>query len=73
MRLILLAVVVVLGGCVSGKVYQRDVGELRAKVGVLEGLVSEKEDAIRVYEKIYRETRQIYEKVNYRAKGGVDK
>lgn len=73
MRIVLIASVLAFSGCVSGKVYKRDVGDLRAKVSVLEAQVKEKDDAIKVYEKIYRETRQIYEKVEKRAKRGKDK
>jgi hypothetical protein len=73
MRLMVLAALVVLCGCVSGKVYRRDVGDLKAKVSVLKAQVRERDDSIKVYEGIYRETRQVYEGVKSRAKRGIDK
>jgi hypothetical protein len=73
MKTLLLVLSVVLGGCVSGKVYRHDVGELNAKAGVLEGQVREKDEAIKLYEKIYRETRQIYQGVEGAATAGKDK
>jgi hypothetical protein len=73
MKTMLLALAVVLGGCVSGKVYRHDVAELKGKVAVLEAQVKEKDEAIKTYEMIYRETRKVYEKVKSRAKRGVEK
>ena len=74
MRLMLLVgLSAVLGGCVTGKAHRREVGELEGKVAVLEAQVKDRDESIKVYEGIYREIRQVYEKVESRHREGKDK
>lgn len=60
---VVIASVVALNGCVSRKVYKRDVSELEGKVAVLEEDLKKKNEAILVYEKIYKETVSMYKRV----------